>query len=131
MIKPSIVIDTNVLVSALRSKRGASYQLLSLIDSGKFSFFLSVPLVLEYEVTAARIERFIDYFCQQGQRREIFFLWRGFLSDPKDDMVLEIAVTGGCRYIVTFNISDFHGVNKFGISPIRPQEFLKKIGGLS
>ncbi len=50
-----IVIDTNVIVSALRSNKGASFQLLSLIDSGKFRFGLSVPIVIEYEAAAKRL----------------------------------------------------------------------------
>ena len=41
-----VVIDTNVLVSALKSRRGASYRLISLLPSNKFSIAISVPLVL-------------------------------------------------------------------------------------
>ena len=136
-----IVIDTNVLVAALRSRRGASYKLLKLIDSGKFDFSVSVPLVLEYESVAKRlvgktpltvsdIDDILDYLCATATRREVFFLWRPFLNDPKNDMVLELAVAADCDYIVTFNSRDFVGVEQFGLQPITPQAFLKEIGEL-
>ncbi len=51
MNPPKVVLDTNVIIAALRSRRGASFRLVSLVDSGKFETNLSVPLVLEYEAT--------------------------------------------------------------------------------
>lgn len=113
---------------------------MSSIPESNFDYYLSVPLVLEYEaaakrltktlgVNAERIERFIDYLCRRGQLQEVFFLWRTFLRDPNDDMVLVLAVAGGCKYIVTFNLSDFKGIDRFGLSAIAPQKFLKIIGG--
>lgn len=136
-----IVIDTNVWIAALRSKRGASYKLLSLIDSGKFVVNVSVPLVLEYEETAKRligeialteqdIDEILDYICRVAHHRKIHYLWRPFLSDPADDMVLELAVTAECDFIVTFNQSDFRGIEQFGLAAITPQEFLRVIGVL-
>jgi len=137
-----IVIDTNVWVAALRSKRGASYKLLSLVDSGKFEVNLSVPLVLEYEDTAKRlvgeiplterdIDDILDYICAVAHHRKIYYLWRPFLSDPRDDMVLELAVTAECNFIVTFNQRDFAGVEQFGLSTLTPKGFLQKIGAVA
>jgi putative PIN family toxin of toxin-antitoxin system len=135
-----IVIDTNVVVSALRSKRGASFKLLSLVGkSTEFEINVSVPLVLEYEDVANRqlhitglsaqdIGDIIDYLCSVANRRQIFFLWRPFLKDPKDDMVLELAVEAQCQYIISFNRRDFAGVEQFGLQVLTPQEFLKEIG---
>ena len=51
---PKIVMDTNVLVSGLRSKKGASYKLLTMVDSGKYELQISVPLLLEYEEAVKR-----------------------------------------------------------------------------
>jgi len=138
-MKPSIVIDTCVLISALRSKNGASFKLVSLVDSQKFSFSLSVPLVLEYESTAKRIARslglthadiedIIDYLCTIGKHRKVHYLWRPNLKDPGDDFVLELAVESECQYIVTFNIKDFSKANNFNVAVITPQELLRKIG---
>ena len=138
----SIVIDTCVLISALRSRNGASFKLLSLIDSNKFTFSLSVPLVLEYEAVAKRISRnlglthsdiedIIDYLCTVGDHRKVHFLWRPNLKDPCDDFVLELAVESECKYIVTHNTKDFKGIEKFKLKAITPQELLRKLGEIS
>ncbi|HEX3034655.1 MAG TPA: putative toxin-antitoxin system toxin component, PIN family [Thermodesulfobacteriota bacterium] len=132
-------MDTNVLVSALRSKRGASYKLLSMIDSGRFQITISVPLLFEYEDVLKRkslnialthndIDDILDYLCAVADKREIYYLWRPFLKDPKDDMVLELSVESGSDYIVTYNIDDFKGIERFNVRAIKPKDFLKLIG---
>ncbi len=137
-MKPVIVIDMNVLISALRSRNGASFQVLSRVGQGLFDFVLSVPLVLEYEGVGKRVSRsvglthadvndVVDYMCRVGQLREVFFLWRPFLRDPLDDMVLEVAVEGECGFIVTHNVRDFAGAEKFGLEVVRPGEFLRRL----
>ncbi len=142
MRRLQIVLDTNVLVAALRSNLGAAFLLLSLIgQSEKFDINLSVPLVMEYEdvtlrdgllpkMSRAAIVDVLDYLCIVGTQKDIFFLWRPFLKDPKDDMVLELAVEAQCDYIVTFNQKDFVGVEQFGIQALTPYQFLQKIGEL-
>ncbi len=143
MRRLQIVIDTNVFLSALRSNRGASFLLLMLLgQSDLFEINLSVPLVLEYEDVAKRpglvpalplqdIDNILDYLCSVARRHPIFFLWRPFLKDPKDDMVLELAVEAQCDCIVTFNRRDFVGSDQFGVAILTPQEFLQKIGIIS
>lgn len=138
-----IVIDTNVLISALRSQQGASFQLVSLIGaSSLFEIDISVPLVLEYEDVAKRnlkkigltqndVDDIIDYLCSVGNRRQIYFLWRPSLKDPKDDMILELAVEAQCDYIISFNKRDFVGIEQFDLQVLTPQEFLKIIGEIS
>jgi predicted nucleic acid-binding protein len=135
-----IVMDTNVLDSALRSRRGASYALLSRIGRPDlFQLNVSVPVVLEYEDVCKRhisatglaigdIESIVDYMCATARQREIFYLWRPLLKDPKDDMVLELAVEAGCDVIVTFNVRDFAGAERFGIRVMTPRAFLLEIG---
>jgi putative PIN family toxin of toxin-antitoxin system len=141
MSKPRIVIDTNVIISALYSRRGASFKLLSLIDAGEFEVNISVPLFLEYEQSArnslSRIalskedsDDILDYICKVSNQRKVFYLWRPILKDPKDDMVLELAVGAGCDFIVTFNQTDFEGAEQFGLQVVTPKEFLVKIGEL-
>jgi putative PIN family toxin of toxin-antitoxin system len=138
---PQVVLDTNVVIAALRSRRGASHRLLRLIDSGKFEINVSVPLVLEYEAAAKGILHqttldvkdiadIIDYLCAVANRQNVYYLWRPFSRDPKDDMVLELAVAAGCMAIVTFNQRDFRGAESFGIRVLTPQEFLREIGEL-
>ncbi len=131
---PKIVIDTNVLVSALRSRRGQSFALLSLIGNGAFQHVVSVPLVMEHEAVLLRagmvplsdtaVQDVIDYLCATGLRQDIHFLWRPQLPDLKDDMVLEAAVNGGCEAIVTHNVRDFVGTQALGVSAMTPAEFM-------
>lgn len=130
-----VVLDTNVLISALRSRRGASFRLLSLVGTGRVDIALSVPLVLEYEgvddpmladlaVGAGDLSDIIDYLCSVAIHRPIFFLWRPTLPDPKDDMVLELAVDAGAPILVTFNTRDFVGVDRFGLRTLTPREYV-------
>jgi putative PIN family toxin of toxin-antitoxin system len=135
-------MDTNVLVSALRSRRGASFKLLSLIDAGKFSLCISVPLVLEYEATIkkearaiglslADLDAVIDYICHISEHYKVYYLWRPFLRDSKDDMVLELAVSSNADAILTYNRVNFKGTEQFGVKVISPKDFLEQIGELT
>jgi putative PIN family toxin of toxin-antitoxin system len=139
MKKSGFVIDTNVLVSALMSKRGASYKILSLLPTGKFEFHLSVPLVCEYEAVLKRselnltwtmdeIDELLDIICLLGVKHEIWYLWRPFLQDAGDEFVAEVAVTAQAEAIVTQNVRDFKGMEKFGVKLLTPKEFLQRIG---
>ena len=133
-----VVIDTNVLVAALRSRRGASFRLLQELQKGRFGFALSVPLLFEYEdvlkrpamvpLPLAAIEQFVRYLAANGQTQDIFLLWRPFLRDAKDDMVLEVAIAAQCAAIVTFNAKDFTGVEQFGLEVWTPHQCLKQLG---
>jgi len=134
-----IIIDTNVLVSALRSKQGASYKLISLLSYDVYEHAVSVPLVLEYEdvllrdvsvvdLTESDIKQFIDIVVALAHRVKVYFLWRPYLKDPKDDHVLELAVAAESDAIVTYNKKDFKGVKKdFGIEVLTPYEYLKQM----
>lgn len=134
-----IVIDTNVIVSALKSRKGFSFKLLSIIDDERLHISISVPLILEYEDAIKRektkiglnfedIDAILDYLCYVGKKREIYYLWRPILKDPKDDMILELAVESESDLIITFNKKDFEGINKVGIKVFTPKEFLGIIG---
>lgn len=133
-----MVLDTNVVVAALRSRRGASFRLVSLLAEGRFEVAISVPLLFEYEdvlgryakeglYTEEEIGGFLDYVCQTGSRQAIFFLWRPVLPDAGDDMVLELAVAAGCEGVVTHNQRDFEGTERFGVRVYTPKEFLRSL----
>ena len=135
---PNVVIDTNVVIAALRSKRGASNRLLSLIGTSKFEIHDSVALILEYEEVLQRqrtelglsekeVSIFIDSLCAMAHHHQIYFLWRPYLTDVDDELVLELAVSANCEYILTHNVRDFRGSDKFGIRAITPREFLQII----
>jgi putative PIN family toxin of toxin-antitoxin system len=141
MRPPDIVIDTNVIISGLRSKRGASAKLLRLVGTGRFEIHISVPLILEYEEVLLRqrmllglgadeVSEVVDGLAALSRHHRIHFLWRPYLRDEKDEMVLELAVAARCNYIVTYNRKDFRGAGRFGIEVMAPKECLERIGEL-
>jgi putative PIN family toxin of toxin-antitoxin system len=134
-----VVIDTNVIAAALLSNRGASHSLLRLVGDRRWRINLSVPLVFEYEQTLKRvctgsdlsgsdIDSVVQFLCASANLRPIFFLWRPFLPDPKDDFVLELAIESRADFVITFNTRDFAGAERFGVRVISPREFLAIIG---
>jgi putative PIN family toxin of toxin-antitoxin system len=139
-----IVLDTNIVLSALFSSKGASHMLLTwLFRSPNKYNVVSNALVTEYEDVLTRdqnikkfnnlkkedILSFIDDICLISYHQDIHFLWRPFLKDSNDDMILEVAVNANAKAIITFNPKDFKGIKeRFGIDVLTPQEYLKKIG---
>ncbi len=138
----NVVIDTNVLIAALKSRRGAAHNLLILLPNGLYRPNISVPLFIEYESVAKRtglvsglnkkeINEILDYILSKSSIRQIFYLWRPYLKDPKDDLVLEVAVESQSEFIITFNKKDYKGIKKFGINAVTPKEFMTERGILS
>jgi putative PIN family toxin of toxin-antitoxin system len=135
-----VVIDTNVIVAALRSKNGASNKILSLIDKNIYKTHSSVALILEYEDVLKRftketklsindINMFIDSMVMASECHKLFYLWRPCLNDPGDEMILELAVNANVDYIITHNIKDFNQVKGFKFRAITPKDFLELLGG--
>ena len=140
-----IVMDTNVLLSALFSNKGKSYRLMEVLaaeaSEGLLYNVISVPLALEFEEVLLRPKnrQRYDYFTHEelllivsdvvsiSHKTKLHFLWRPFLKDSFDDKVLETAVNGGAQAIVTYNTKDFAGVKKhFGIDILTPAELFEK-----
>lgn len=130
------MIDTNVLIAALRSSSGASYQILLAADRGDFQMALSVPLLAEYDdvstrpdsgiaIPAAAVDAIIRRIAMVAHKQQIYFLWRPLLPDPKDDMVLELAIASGASHIVTFNRRDLRLASQFGIVVLPPSDFIR------
>lgn len=136
-----IVLDTNVVVAALRSPSGASAALVEQALDRKFTLLLSVPLVLEYEATCSdpaqriasglsgsEVETVISALCAVCEPVEGWFLWRPQLRDPSDEMVLETAVNGRADALVTFNSRDFGNVpSTFGVEVLSPRHALRRL----
>ena len=133
-----IIMDTNVLFAGLYSSTGASFQILRLLDAGKLKPVISTTLLFEYEDVLKReqtildlshkqVDTVLDNICALSNFQEIYFLWRPYLKDPKDDHVLEVAVASKTKIIVTHNLKDFKGVEKFGIKAITPGNYLEGI----
>ncbi|NJL28597.1 MAG: putative toxin-antitoxin system toxin component, PIN family [Thermoanaerobaculia bacterium] len=135
MVLARAVLDTHVVISALRSKKGASFKLLGLVGE-RFELCLSVALALEYEDVAHRatslpsavIETIVGSLCRVAHQQTIFFRWRPTLRDPSDEMILDLAVAAGASYIVTFNHRHFVGADRFGIKVVSPAELLTILG---
>ena len=134
-----VVLDTNVLVAAARSRQGASFALISSIPAPEFQPCLSVGLYVEWQEVLTRPEHvppglqsedalgFIRYLAGQCHLQEIHFLWRPFLPDADDDMALELALAAGCQHIITHNVKDFTGSEQLGVTALTPREFLNLI----
>ena len=130
-----IVLDTNVLFSAMQSSLGTSYRLLQKIDHSSLRLHLSTPLVLEYESVLKRntlldkvdVDAVVDYLCHLAEKHGIFYLWRPILQDPQDDHILELAVKANAM-IVTWNLKDFRPASeKFGLQVMTPRELLQRL----
>lgn len=128
-----VVLDTDVLVAALRSRKGASRQWLKAVLRRKVEMALSVPLALQYEEVMLRPEHIsqakarpeqifllLDTLCQIAIPVEISFLWRPILHDPSDEMVLETAINGQADLLLTFNSADYLGAERFGVRIAKP-----------
>ncbi len=131
-------MDTNVLFAGLYSSTGASFQILRLLDARKIKPVISTTLLFEYEDVLKReqtilelshnqVDIILDNICALSIFQEIYFLWRPYLKDSKDDHVLEVAVASKTETIVTHNLKDFKGVEKFGIKAITPGNYLEVI----
>jgi putative PIN family toxin of toxin-antitoxin system len=136
-----LVLDTTILVAALRSPDGASRQLLLLALEKRYAILASVPLILEYEAVLTRVEQLaasgsssqqvnalLDSIVAVAVPVHLAFLWRPVLRDPDDDMVLEVAANGRANAIVTFNQKHFpEATNRFGIQVLSPGIALKHV----
>jgi putative PIN family toxin of toxin-antitoxin system len=137
-----VVLDTAVLVAAIRSDAGASRWLLRAALERRHGLILlaSVPLLIEYEAVITRtehqasglsigdVEALLDAVAAVAEPVRLAYLWRPMLSDVDDDMVLEAAVNGRADRIVTFNLRDFIGpAEQFGIKVVRPSDAVQRL----
>ncbi|MEQ1622148.1 MAG: putative toxin-antitoxin system toxin component, PIN family [Methylococcales bacterium] len=132
-----IIMDTNVMFAGLYSASGASFKVLELLAAEHLRLVMSTPLLFEYEdvlnrnqvmleLTEIEIESVLDNLCGFSRHQKVYFLWRPYLPDPKDDLILELAVASGVSTIVTHNLKDFTCVDKFGVEAITPKIFLER-----
>ncbi|HLM00675.1 MAG TPA: putative toxin-antitoxin system toxin component, PIN family [Pyrinomonadaceae bacterium] len=136
-----IILDTNILIAAFRSKRGAANLLLDKLNDSRWQVNVSTPLLLEYEdvlkrsemndfISAANADIFLDGLCAIAENHDIFFLWRLLAKDPNDAFILELAVRVNADFIITYNAKDFPAAADFGIKLATPKEFPEFVGNL-
>ena len=134
-----LILDTNVLVAGLRSKHGASYQLIRMLPENRFQLNISVALALEYEdvlkrpdlvtaMSADEIDNILDYIIAVSNLEAYVPRLRPSLRDPDDERILEVAVQCGAT-IVTYNRKDFEGAARFGVAVKTPSEILEILRG--
>ncbi len=134
-----IVIDTNVLVSGLRSNQGASYKLLSILNDRRWQVNVSTALMYEYEeilkdaskgleLTLQDVDLAIAAICNIANFHPIFFLWRPMLKDADDEFLVDLAFKAQADFIITYNQKDLQAVEKFGIQVVTPKQFLQIVG---
>lgn len=135
------VIDTSVIIAALRSREGASNELLRQVVNGRFIALATTALFLEYEEVLKRPEhvavhrldgsaadQFLAALASILEPVTVHMGWRPQLRDPSDEMILEAAINGRADAIVTFNLKDFSPtIQQFGIAALTPAETLKRI----
>ena len=135
-----VVLDTNVLVAAFRSREGASFELLVRLRGGRLEAVVSVALILEYEevllkhraelgLTALEVGVVIDALARLCVHAVVSFLGRPRLSDPDDEHVLEAALAGGAAVIVTHNTKHFAAAGRSGVRVMTPGQFLREDRG--
>lgn len=136
-----IVLDTSVVVAALRSRLGAGNAVLRLVAQRRVVALATPPLFLEYEdvlkrpehqlvhgLTPEAVDDFLAELAAPLEPVEVHFQWRPQSRDPNDEMVLEAAINGLADGLVTYNIKDFaEAGERFRISVLRPQDLLKKV----
>jgi putative PIN family toxin of toxin-antitoxin system len=136
-----VTLDTNVLVAGLRSRNGASFQVLSHWVEGTLLAFASVPIWLEYKATLKRADLAAVHGLSNGEVDilmatwavnvvpvEMHFTWRPQLRDPKDEMVLETALNARAEALVTFNEADFSfAAKQFRLPLWRPRDLLQRL----
>ncbi|HZM03459.1 MAG TPA: PIN domain-containing protein [Candidatus Saccharimonadales bacterium] len=134
-----VILDTNVVLAALRSQTGASHRLLLTIGHSRWQSVITPALMYEYEDVARRpgnglamssqdITNILDLIYQQSHRQLVWFSWRPVSPDPGDDAILEAAIAGGCDFVVSFNERHLRVARQFGIEILRPADLLKLIG---
>jgi putative PIN family toxin of toxin-antitoxin system len=136
-----LVLDTDVVVAAMRSPTGASAAIVRLARQDRVTLLVSVALALEYEAVCRRPEHrlaaglnedevnvFVDAVIALAQPVTMHFLWRPQLRDPCDEMVLEAAINGEADALVTFNARDFgEAPRHFGVDLLLPREVIMRI----
>ena len=135
MQKFDVIIDTNVVVAAFRSRRGASNELLQRLNDPSVTLHVSNALLFEYEevlrrdqaalgLTTQQIDDLLDGFCELAEKHYVSFFWRAVPGDPEDDFLVDLAVAARVTHLITHNLAHLQSARAFGINVVTPAQFL-------
>jgi predicted nucleic acid-binding protein len=134
-----VILDTNIVLAAMRSQTGASHRWLLTLGHPRWQSVITPALMYQYEDVSRRpgnapglssqdITNILDLIYRQSHRQLLWFSWRPLSPDAGDDAVLEAAIAGRCEYVVSFNERHLRAASEFGIEVLRPSVLLRLIG---
>lgn len=129
------VMDTNVLYAGLRSRRGASFQILDTLWQRKWTLVFSNTVLTEYEeilkreaatlrLDFERINKLLDALCTLAERRHPSETWLPVLHDPDDEALVHLAVESQADHLVSHNPRHLEPARKLGVNLLEPRDFL-------
>ncbi len=132
------VMDTNVLVSAFRSRQGASFEIFRRLRLGEWTTVVSNHLLFEYEeilkrqapelgLSLADVDELLNAICARAEECALLHGWQPILRDPDDEPLVQLAVESDARLIVTHNVRDLQPATRLGVEVLQPREFLAKL----
>ena len=132
------VMDTNVLVAALRSRRGASFEVFRRLRVGEWTAVLSNHLLFEYEEVLKRqapelglsledVDELLNAVCARGEKSVLSHGWQPILTDPDDEPLVQLAIESDALRIVSHNVRHLRPASRLGVELLRPREFLDKL----
>ena len=136
-----VVIDTNIFLGACLGQ-GAAHHVVAACLREQCQPLMGAALFAEYEDVLGRSDLFetsrlspderdelLDIFLATCAWTRIYFAWRSNLPDEADNHLVELAVAGGARFVVTRNLRDVARMElKFPeLRIVSPEDFLKEI----
>lgn len=131
-------MDTNVIVSALRSRNGASFEILRRLRVGEWTTIISNHLLFEYEevlkreapalnLTLSDVDEILNFICARAEEHLLSPAWQPVLSDSDDEPLVQLAVESTCMRIVTHNVRHLQPASTLGVEVLNPGQFLTKL----
>lgn len=128
------ILDTNVILASLLSRRGASFEILQRLRNGEWRLVLSNHLLTEYEevlkrnsgalgLTLSEVDSYLNAICQAADSWELDTSMPPRLPEADDEPLLRLAEASGARFITTHNIRHLRPAAAFGVAVLQPREF--------
>lgn len=132
------VMDTNVLVAALRSNQGASFEIFRRLRLEEWTAVVSNHLLFEYEEILKRqapdlglsledVDELLNAISARADECLLSHGWQPVLIDPDDEPLVQLAIESDAFRIVSHNIRHLRPVVQLGVELLRPHEFLDKL----